>query len=495
MAKAEPGRRAAAFWQRMAAPVDASSIAFFRIGLGCLLLYDFLRMLSLGLVQHLLVAPELYFTYAGFDWVRPLPGDGMYYLFYLLAIAAIGLAVGVWYRLAALVLLTGLVYVLLLDQSRYQNHSYLLCLIAFLMVLIPAHRTCTLRHREPGTVPLWCLRLLQFQIAIPYVFGGLVKLNPDWLSGASLQWRLVYDPSPLAVAVTTDVPWVPLFMSYAGLLLDLLIVPALCWRRTRVSAFALAVAFHVLNKLFFYIDIFPYFMIIASTIFFPPDWPRILLARFRGLGWDAPSPRACRPPAMPGVLRLVLVAYVAVQLLLPLLPLFSPGNSNWTRVGQRFGWRMMLNSIAARDFAYIVEDPRTGATFQVEEIADLTFRQVSVLPRDPDCMQIVARDIADSYERQEGVRPRVRARSELSLNGRRFQPLIDTSADLAAEPRSWGSKWWVIPLEVPLSDQLDLPLAPGPAPDGKTWSRRRRAWVDLPGAAPLPEAHRRTRRD
>lgn len=35
--------------------------------------------------------------------------------------------------------------------------------------------------RKVNTVPIWLLFLFQFQIVVVYFFGGIVKLNYDWL--------------------------------------------------------------------------------------------------------------------------------------------------------------------------------------------------------------------------------------------------------------------------------------------------------------------------
>src|ERR1041384_7199163 len=63
---------------------------------------------------------------------------------------------------------------------------------------------------------------------------------------------------------------------FGGLLIDLLVVPLLLWRRTRVFAFAAAVLFNLINAVIFEIGIFPWLMLGALLIFFPPD----LLRRF-----------------------------------------------------------------------------------------------------------------------------------------------------------------------------------------------------------------------
>lgn len=51
--------------------------------------------------------------------------------------------------------------------------------------------------------------------------------------------------------------WIVWLFTYGGLLLDLLVVPLLLWRRTRTAAFALAVVFHLLNAALFRMGSFP----------------------------------------------------------------------------------------------------------------------------------------------------------------------------------------------------------------------------------------------
>jgi hypothetical protein len=62
--------------------------------------------------------------------------------------------------------------------------------------------------------------------------------------------------------------------------------------------------------------------------------------------------------------------------------------------------------------------------------------------------------LADGFERTWGVRPQVYVDLWASLNGRRYQPLIDATVDLASAPIRSGGNDWIVPLEVPLEDQL-----------------------------------------
>ena len=77
-------------------------------------------------------------------------------------------------------------YQFLIDEALYDNHDYLIVLLGLLLAVVPAHRFFSLDARRrralaSETVPRWALWLLRFQIAVPYVFGGLAKLDADWL--------------------------------------------------------------------------------------------------------------------------------------------------------------------------------------------------------------------------------------------------------------------------------------------------------------------------
>ena len=64
--------------------------------------------------------------------------------------------------------------------------------------------------------------------------------------------------------------WFYYFMSWSGMLYDLLIPFLLLYSRTRIVAFLLVICFHVLTKILFPIGMFPYIMIFSAIIFFSP---------------------------------------------------------------------------------------------------------------------------------------------------------------------------------------------------------------------------------
>ena len=233
--------------ERLFEPLDNASLVAFRVAFGLLLFWETLRYISYGWISEYWIEPTFFFTFQGFDWVTPWPGAGMYLHFMALGSLALCVASGFLYRLTTALFTIGFAYVLLLDKANYLNHFYLIVILSLLLVVVPAHRRFSLDvflnpERRSTTAPAWALGLLRAQIGIVYVFGGIAKLNGDWLAGRPMDEWLAEKAGAPIVGPLLDQPWSGLAFSYGGLLLDLLVVPALLWRRTRPYAFAAAVS-------------------------------------------------------------------------------------------------------------------------------------------------------------------------------------------------------------------------------------------------------------
>ena len=280
---------------RLFVPVDIACLVYFRIAFYGIMLWEVWRFIDHDWVRRYFTDKEFYFTYWPFDFLRPLPGDGMMILFYCMGAAAAFAALGLFYRVSAGVFFLMITYVFLLEQARYLNHLYLVCLIAFLMIFVPAHRYFSLDallnpKMRSEVVPAWSIWLLRFQVGIPMLFGGIAKLNADWLRGEPLRaWLADRTDFPILGQYFTYelLVW---FLNYSGLFIDLFVVFLLVNRRTRVFGFVTALAFHFMNARLFDIGIFPWLMIAATVLFFEPDWPRRMLRDLRqGHAFRAPA--------------------------------------------------------------------------------------------------------------------------------------------------------------------------------------------------------------
>ena len=265
--------------QRLSEPVDIAWLVVVRVLFGLIMLWEVVRYFERDWIRKYWIAPEFHFRYFGFDWVTPWPGDGMYWHFLALGCLALCITFGLFYRVAAALFFVGFSYVFLLEQARYLNHFYLVCLVSFLMAVVPAHRSMSLDVRfglcQPAnTVPALSLWLLRFQVGVVYFFGGIAKLNADWLAGEPLRsWLQKRMDYPL-IGPLFGQEEVVMAMNYGGLSFDLLIVPLLMLRRTRVVGFLGVLLFNFTNAIIFNIGIFPWFATALSTVFFAPDWPR-----------------------------------------------------------------------------------------------------------------------------------------------------------------------------------------------------------------------------
>jgi vitamin K-dependent gamma-carboxylase len=434
------------------APIDAASLGFVRIALGAMIAWDVVRFFQYGWITEYYVVPKWHFTYLYFGWVRPWPGDGMYVHFGVMFVLAVLVALGLFYRAAIALLWLAYTYVFLLETSVYMNHYYLISLLCFLFACMPAERAFSLdrrRHPErPRTVPRWTVLLLRFQLFVVYFYGAIAKLNPDWLAGEPMYSEIVRR-APDVPQIATHFP--PALLAYAiaygGIAIDTSVPLLLCFRRTRRFGFAIAAGFHLLNDLFLEIGVFSYLMTAAITIFFDPDWPRQLWARWRGAPVARARPSGVVPaPALRSPLRVAGLAalhvYVLLQLLVPLRHWLYPGAVSWTEEGHRFSWHMKLRRKAGT-MTITATDPKTGRSWQIDPTEDLVDRQVKKLNTFPDILLQYVHYKRDEL-RAQGIDPIITVDWQCSLNGAPPRPLVDPHVNLAAvEDSIWPATWLV----------------------------------------------------
>lgn len=448
-------------WHHLSAPRDGAGLAFFRVAFGLIMAIEVGRFFAYGWIHSSWIAPTFHFSYYGFEWLKPWPGDWMYVHFGLLGACALYIAAGLFYRVAMAVFCVAFAYVFLLDPATYLNHFYLIVLLSLLMIFVPAHRCFSLDARSKpqlrsDVVPAWSIYLLRAQLGLVYLFAGVAKLNHDWLRGEPMgMWLARRTDFPL-IGGWFDTKTAAYVASYGALALDLLALPLLLWRRTRLFAFAALIVFHLLNSQLFWIGIFPWLMIAASTLFFSPDWPRRALAAIRR------RPRPATPAleqvkalasSVPTRLQLAGLAAAAalflVQVLLPLRHFAYPGVVHWTEEGHRFSWHMKLRSKRAQGINLVAIQPATGRWWSVDPRRFLTLEQMREMSTDPELLRQFSHHVAARMRARGYPGVQVRAWVPVSLNGRPHQLLVDPSVDLAAQPRSLRPAGWILPLEPP----------------------------------------------
>ncbi len=424
-----------------ARPVDIASLAAFRIIFGLVMLVGILRLFTTGWISTMYGDPTWFFTYPGFDWVRPWSVTGMYVHYAVLAVLAIAIVVGWHYRIAIVLFTLGFTYTQLVDITNYLNHHYLVVLLGALLAFMPANAAWSLdARRDPSIarseVPAWIVWLLRFQVGVVYVFAGLAKAKSDWLGyGQPLNlWLGARTETPI-IGPLFDEPQVAMLMSWAGFLFDTTIVVWLSWRRTRIVAYAALIVFHGLTGYLFNIGMFPLIMTSCALIFFAPSWPR----RFVRAKHEAIEARPIRAPRW---LAVVIAAHVVVQIALPLRHLVYPGDVLWNEDGMRFAWHVMIRE----KHGSLVYEARfaNGKRLQVPPHDYVTARQEREAAGQPDLILSLARHIGDDLH-AKGYRDfTLHAVTRVSLNGRAPIPMIDPEVDLLAVS-DVGPRHWVLP--------------------------------------------------
>jgi len=420
-------------------PVRPHIFAYFRIILGMILFVECFRFFRHNWVYQYFVEPVFYFSYPGLDFIRPLSWNGMNYLFITMGILSFVLILGIFSRVVCALLFCLFSYQFLIDQSQYLNHFYLIQLILLCCVFLPLDNCWSIKPSGRSMASILDLYFLRFLVAVPYVGGGIAKLNWDWLAGEPMRmWLWNRKDTPL-IGKFYENPDVAYFYSYGGLLFDLFIVPALLYPKTRKLAVVAVLIFHINNHFIFHIGIFPWFMILATPVFFNAHrFGPETTAEFKA------------PPAA-GMSKIwFLIIFVVIQLLLPFRHLLYKGSVHWTEKGHRFSWHMKLRSKNGQ-IHFLVRDGESGKEEQVDPKVYLTRRQNRKMSTRPGMIRQFAHFLETVYEAKGWKSVEVRTWAPCSLNGRKYQLLVDPMIDLTQDELPEG---WILPLNTPLDQRL-----------------------------------------
>ncbi len=441
--------------KQLQSPVHIWPLVVFRIGFGLLMLFSTLRFIVMGWVEQFYIAPAFHFTYWGFGWVQPLPGDWMYLPFILMAVCSVLITIGLAYRPAIILFFLAFTYVELLDQTYYLNHYYFVSLMSFLLIWLPLNRAWAMDSLfRPKTycthVPRWSILSIQLLLVIVYFYAGIAKLQSDWLAQAlPLKLWLPARAHYPVIGALLDQEWFAYAMSWAGAAYDLTIPFLLFWRRSRPLAYAAVVVFHFFTWALFFIGVFPWVMMVCTLIFFDAkDWKRFaqrlnltrleqflkaIVNRQRYQQWSKSRYK---------LLVASLAFFFTIQALLPLRFSLYPGNVLWSQEGFRFSWRVMVVE-ANGHLEYELTEPATGRKWLVHPIDYLTIPQVKQMAFQPDMILQFAHHLGSIYQ-QRGQTVEVRAISYVSVNGRSSKPFIDPTIDLMQQHDGLGAKPWVL---------------------------------------------------
>jgi ABC-type multidrug transport system fused ATPase/permease subunit len=408
--------------------IDNAPLIVFRIFFGFLLACETFGAILTGWVKENLVRPQFTFSHIGMEWLQPLPGSGMYYYFALMGVLGLLVMLGYKYRITLglyTILWAGAYF---MQKTSYNNHYYLLLLVCIIMLFLPANRYASVDAKQNPEIkklsmPAWCSWVMIAQVAIVYFFATIAKFYPDWLDGTFTKNLLDRSTSGAFHEIATQ-KWFYLFIAYAGIFFDLLVIPLLLFKKTRTIAFIASLIFHIFNSITLQIGIFPFFALTFVVFFYPPEKIRKLFFRKK--------PQLINPGYTDegkAVLKYFFIPYIIVQLFLPLRHHLIKGDVLWTEEGHRLSWRMMLRSRGGSTFFKVV-NKATGETIPYNIRKVLTPKQKNSMESKADMIWQMAQYIKKDFM-VKGIDVAVYANSKASVNGHEWKTLIDPDTDLA----------------------------------------------------------------
>lgn len=416
-------------------PVSALSLHFFRIGYGFATSILILRYFYYGWIHSYFIKPTFYFKHFGWEWIHPLPPAFTYLLFGILLVTTLGIFLGYFLRFNLFVFTVGFTWFHFSDATIYLNHYYLVSLLGLLLWLSPVSKSNapTFRWKEwiQNTSPIPKLWLYSFrlQMGLVYFFGGIAKLQPDWLLEA-LPLKLWLYQSEGKFPILDPILGLPLTafaFSWIGVIFDLSIPFLLCTKRYRFPGWCVVLFFHSFTSFLFPIGVFPIVMSLSSLIFFAPDWPYLLINRFLKNKTLIPGEEHVRSEVKDNhfsIKEYFLISYLLLQVMIPIRHILYPGQVIWTEEAIKFSWQVMVaDKVGSAIFRIQNQqvDPRKTLT-------DYQYRMMAIQPE--HIVQFAKYLQKKEYERTGIKDIPVFVQSHVSLNGKPARPLFSPNEDL-----------------------------------------------------------------
>ena len=422
--------------------IDNSPLIVFRIFFGFLISCESFGAIITGWVKRVLIEPKFTFSFIGLEWLQPLSGYGMYFYFIIMGLFGIAIMLGYRYRVAIIgytILWAGVYF---MQKTSYNNHYYLLLIISFYMIFLPANQYASLdvkqqRIHKQNTMPYWISLLFIVQVTIVYFYAAIAKFYPDWLDGTFTKLLLSGTTSNEFLLKIFLNKYFYLFIAYAGILFDLLIVPLLLFKKTRTIALAASLSFHLFNAIFLQIGIFPFFALSFSLFFYPPEKIRKLFFKNK-LSIEEPI---AYNYSRKRIFLYFLIPFLFIQFILPLRHHLIEVDVLWTEEGHRLSWRMMLRK---RDgfINFKIKNNDTGEITSYDYHKNLSPKQANTLATKPDFIWQYCQRIKQEYS---GKNISIFIDCKNNINNGEFKTLIDPKQDFAKA--KWNYFWhneWVL---------------------------------------------------
>ncbi|WP_034060885.1 HTTM domain-containing protein [Lacinutrix jangbogonensis] len=425
--------------------IDNSGLIVFRIIFGFLCFAESVGAIFTGWITYTLVEPKFTFTFLGFEWLQPLPGNWMYVYYAIMGVFGLLIMVGYKYRMSAFLFFIMWCSVYFMQKSSYNNHYYLLVLLSGIMVILPAHKYASIDAKQNPKIksismPAWCNWIFVIQLFILYTYASKAKLYPDWLD-LSVPTKLMQSKAnyPI-VGEFLQNGFMPYLVGYGGILFDGLIIPLLLFKPTRKYAFFASIFFHLFNSFIFQVGVFPYLSLAFCLFFFNPEIIKNIFLKRK----EYYAKAEIIVPNYKTILVVLGSIYFSIQIALPVRHHFIEDDVLWTEEGHRLSWRMMLRSKSGYTNFKVV-NKKTKAVTPINLSTYLTKKQIRSVNYKPDFMWQFARYLKKEYK-EKGVDIQVFVSAKVSVNGKPHKQLIDEKVDLAnIEWNYFTHNDWILP--------------------------------------------------
>ncbi len=427
--------------------VDNSPLVLFRMFFGLLVFAEGIGAIATGWVYRVFVTPEFTFSFIGFEWLQPLPGNGMYVYYIFIAISGLSISLGYRYRTGAILFALLWTGSYLMQKTSYNNHYYLMVLLAWLMFFLPANRRFSLdvkfeRVKKEETCWRICHKVFVMQVALVYIVASLNKISTDWLSAEPISiWFTGKRNYPLIGELLNDASF-QLFIAIGGIFYDGLITIILLFRKSRKLGLILSIIFNLFNSIVFQIGIFPYLMIAFSLFFYAPEQISKFFFRQR---IPAKEKVFQGNPIFKNAIFILFILFFTLQVFLATRHHLYKGDVHWTEEGHRMAWQMMLRSKVGHG-KYIIVNKDTNERIEVNPRDYMTVKQYRKLTYLPDLIWQFSRRLERIYSKKGMKNISIHYDGKVKLNKGKYGILVDPSVDLLTvnwEPFKHSD--WIIP--------------------------------------------------
>jgi len=425
--------------------IDNSALIVFRIIFGLLCFLESVGAIFTGWITRTLVEPKFTFSFIGFEWLQPLPGNWMYVYYAVMGIFGLLIMLGYKYRISAISFTLMWCGVYFMQKASYNNHYYLLILLSAIMILLPASRYASLDVKlnpklKSISMPSWCKWVFVIQLFILYTYASKAKLYPDWVDLTVPTLLMKGKVNYPIIGEFLQNSFMPYLVGYGGILFDGLIIPLLLFKPTRKYAFFGSIFFHLFNSIVFQVGVFPYLSLAFCLFFFEPKTIKNIFLKKKTFYSEGDI---IIPNYKPILLAFGSV-YFIIQIILPIRHHFIEDDVLWTEEGHRMSWRMMLRSKSCSTSYKIVNHTKKDS-FNLNLNHYLSKKQLRLASSKPDVMWQFAKRLKEEYE-EKGEDISVYINAFISVNGKPHKQLIDPKVDIAnAQWNYFKHNDWILP--------------------------------------------------